>query len=302
MEAERYEEACPKLEESLRLDHGMGTQFNLAHCWDKLGRTASAWALFLDVAAAARAQNQSQRETAARERANALEPKLSRLQVSVTDPTPDTKVLRDDQEVGRAAWGTAVPIDPGEHTIRVTATGKEPWSQQITVPANSKVFSVTVPALVDLPVATAPKDAPPTETAPTEVGAEPRQRSGNSQKVAAYIVGGVGVAALATGTVFMVQSRQSNSEALKLCRWIPEGETEETCETPAEGEKLEELQGDAKSQQTIALIGFGVGGAALITGAVLYFTADDGAPSDTALNVAPLWTAGGWGASVSGTF
>src|SRR5687767_6169905 len=89
MEKDRFEEACPKLEESLRLDHGMGTQFNLAHCWDKLGRTASAWALFLDVAAAARASNQPQRETAARERAKALEPKLTRMRIEVTQVVPD---------------------------------------------------------------------------------------------------------------------------------------------------------------------------------------------------------------------
>src|SRR4051794_25809493 len=51
MAAERYDEACPKFEESLRLDQGIGTQFNLAHCWEKQGRTASAWGMFLDVAA-----------------------------------------------------------------------------------------------------------------------------------------------------------------------------------------------------------------------------------------------------------
>src|SRR5688572_30490055 len=125
MEAERFEEACPKFEESLRLDHGMGTQFNLAHCWEKVGRSASAWALFLDVAAAARAGNQPEREAAARERAKALEPKLTRLRVTLTDPAADTKVMRDDQEIGRAAWGMAVPVDPGDHVIRVTASGKE---------------------------------------------------------------------------------------------------------------------------------------------------------------------------------
>src|SRR6185436_13105064 len=74
MSAEKYAEACPKLEESLRLDPGMGTRFNLAHCWEKIGRSASAWAMFLDVAAAARAAGQQQRDTAAKERAAALEP------------------------------------------------------------------------------------------------------------------------------------------------------------------------------------------------------------------------------------
>src|SRR5688572_17830814 len=47
MGEKKYEDACPKFEESLRLDHGMGTQFNLAFCWEQLGRTASAWATFL---------------------------------------------------------------------------------------------------------------------------------------------------------------------------------------------------------------------------------------------------------------
>src|SRR5262245_43042215 len=58
MEKGHHAEACPKLEESLRLDPGIGTQFNLAHCWEQIDRTASAWGLFMDVAAAAGAAGQ----------------------------------------------------------------------------------------------------------------------------------------------------------------------------------------------------------------------------------------------------
>ena len=74
MDKGRHVEACPKLEESLRLDHGIGTQFNLAHCWEKLGRTASAWGLFMDAASASAAAGQRKRAKAAEQRAASLEP------------------------------------------------------------------------------------------------------------------------------------------------------------------------------------------------------------------------------------
>src|SRR6185436_4269196 len=63
----KWQEACPKFEESLRLVPGAGTRFNLADCWEHIGRTASAWSGFLDVAAEAKAAGQADREKASRE-------------------------------------------------------------------------------------------------------------------------------------------------------------------------------------------------------------------------------------------
>jgi len=73
--------ACPKFEESQRLDPGVGPMFNLADCYERTGRTASAWSLFLEVAAMMRAE--PDRERIPRQRAANLEPKLSRLSIRV---------------------------------------------------------------------------------------------------------------------------------------------------------------------------------------------------------------------------
>ena len=71
MSAGKYADACPKLAESQKLDPGVGTQFHLADCYEKLGQTASAWAGFLEAASAAKSMGQADREKVARERAAA---------------------------------------------------------------------------------------------------------------------------------------------------------------------------------------------------------------------------------------
>jgi hypothetical protein len=301
MEAERYEEACPKFEESLRLDNGMGTQFNLAHCWEKLGRTASAWALFLDVAAAARAGNQPQREAAARERATVLEAKLTRLRIDVAAPSDGLKIERDGQDVGKAAWGTDVPVDPGKHVIEASAPGKKPWTNELQVPASARTLAVKVPALEDAPIPTTPGPElqGPAMAVPVEADVAPGSGdAGSGQRVAGLVVGGVGLAGIATGTVFAIQSRMDNSAGSKLCKVVVDGK--ETCPTPEEQKKHDDYIEDAKSERLYGFIGLGLGGAALATGIILYMTADDG--STTGMNIVPMLTGDGGGLSMSGRF
>jgi hypothetical protein len=147
MGEKKYAEACPKLEESQKLDPGLGTQTNLAICYESEGRTASAWSLYLEVASQAKATNQPDREKKARDAAKALEPKLSKLTIEVTSPADGIEVKRNGAAVGQATWGTPIPVDPGQVQLAATAPGRKAWEKGITVESKPGVQTVKIPEL-----------------------------------------------------------------------------------------------------------------------------------------------------------
>lgn len=165
--AKKYAEACPKFEASLRLDPGLGTLLNLSDCYEQIGRTASAWSGFRDAASQARATNQTDREKVARERAAALESKLSRVRIVVPAELAGAAltITRDGSPLPASLVGTPIPVDPGRHTIRVAAEGKEAWETTVDVPANGKTVDVMVPATASKPGAPAPTSTAPAVTA-----------------------------------------------------------------------------------------------------------------------------------------
>jgi len=127
----RPEEACPKFEESQRLDAGLGIQFNLADCYEQLGKLASAHALFTEVAESARPTRQKEREQVARERVAAALPRASKLLIVVpTRQMAGLRVERDGVEVARAQWDVPVPVDPGVHRLRAWGPGLREWARR----------------------------------------------------------------------------------------------------------------------------------------------------------------------------
>jgi hypothetical protein len=186
MKAGNYAEACPKLEESQRLDPAVGTQFNLADCYEHLGRTATAYALFKEVAAIARAAGKFERENSAKDRAATLEPKLARVRLAIAAKAPGLEVKIDDAAIDRARWAEAFPIDPGAHRLVASAPRHETFETRFDAKEASRA-DVRIPELVDLQ----PRRAFVVEKA------EPTR----NPSVLTYVAGGIGVAALATGTV-----------------------------------------------------------------------------------------------------
>src|SRR5579871_5091612 len=143
MRQKRYAAACPKFLESNRLDTGLGTMLWLADCYDKNGQSASAWGEFREAQDIA-GRTHDAREKVAKDRANKLEPTLARMAVVVPPASSATGMVvkRDGVEVGQPLWGESVPVDPGAHTVSVTAPHKKPWESTVTVPRGAKRLEV----------------------------------------------------------------------------------------------------------------------------------------------------------------
>ncbi len=253
-----YVKACAKLAESQRIDPATGTLLNLAVCHEAEGKTASAWAEFNDALSLSRQDGRKDRVELATKHIANLEPRLSRLTIDVP---PDARVAGleiklDDGRVGRTAWGTAVPVDPGTHTVRALAAGWKEWQTEITVGADADGQTVSVPALQREPTQARPP--PPSErAAPKDSGSS----SGASQRTAGYVVGGVGVVALGVGAYFGLRAYSRWDERNAHC-------SDAGCDPTgvAAGD-------DAGQAATLANVGIGLGVAALATGAVLVLTA-----------------------------
>lgn len=166
----RIPEACQKLQESQRLHPGGGTLLNLALCHEQEGRLARSWSEFKEAMIVARADARSDREIEAAKHVAALEPRLSQLTIVVPPGAQVDGLLieRDGREVGRGAWSTAIPIDGGEHILRATAPGRDPFATTIVIGKESDLRTVEIPVLttaVVLVTSSASAPAAPSRTA-----------------------------------------------------------------------------------------------------------------------------------------
>jgi hypothetical protein len=265
--AGRVSEACRKLEESRRLDPLPGTVLNLATCHEREGLTASAVAEFRQARAMAERDHRDDRVAFAEEHIRALEPRLSML-VIVVGPgvdAPDLAVTFDGVALGRAAWGTRIPVDPGPHVIAASAPGKQARRIEVHVGPDGEVQTATLEALVDAPVpppppepATPASPAPQPRPPPALVEPPPpRTAALSSRRTWALVSGGAGVVAAGMGTYFGLTAIAKHGDPLATCTTTP-------CPIAVD------LNNQAKSAADASTVSFAVALAALGVGAFLW--------------------------------
>jgi hypothetical protein len=198
---ERFDEALRKLEEAQALDPGIGTQFNIALCYEKLGKLGTAWRHYLAVQQLAHASGKAPREENARLKLEELRPRLSVLAFTMEDAAGATLKV-DGATVPAGEWAS-YPVDPGPHRIDVEATARKPWTQTLEAPAPGGRLEIKVPALES--------------SKETEVVTVTKETT-NGRRTLGFILGGVGIAGLVTATVTGILILGDKSTADEVCR------------------------------------------------------------------------------------
>ena len=264
----RYAEACPMLAESQRIDPGVGTLLALGECYEKQGKTASAWATYREAEPMARRLGQKERAAHFAARAEALSATLSYLTLRIALPPRGLTVTFDETPLAQAAWSTSIPVDPGKHVIAAAAPGRSSWTTTLEVKPADRV-AVDVP---ELDAAATPPEGP-----------RGPENQGSTQRTlgwAGVVVGGVALGAgIAFGLIAKSKSDEANADHCSSEYCDPRGIT---------------LTRDAKSAALVSTVLFFAGGAVLATGIVLVVTTPSGqrialAPNGTGAAIAATW-------------
>jgi hypothetical protein len=256
LDSGHLEAACETLARSERMEPSVGTLGLLATCNDKLGRTATARRLYLDVAERAR-QRGDDRERFARERAQAL---ATRVPQVVVEPFPGEwpTVRVAGTTLERAELGSAIEVDPGVVLVEAVGSGGDREEVELRI-VDGERRVVRLPALEPKPEPEVERSAPPT---------------------AAWVAAGIGATGLVvmgvTGSLAIARNADSN-DAEPICRGGDLG----AC---ADGR---EARDEATTFANVATASFVVGVSGLAAGAVLWLLDGDG-PDPSAPSQAPV--------------
>ncbi len=253
--------AVDKLARAEKLYHAPTTLVRLGECQVQLGKVVEGSE---NLGRAAREDLPSNAPAAfvtARARAKrglaAATAKLAHAKVTVKAPPNVTvTVAVDSVTVPAANVGEDRALDPGPHLVEASAPGYLVASAAINLKEGGSE-DVTLTLVVD-PNAATPKAPPPTATKPV---APPPPPDVAPNRTVAYVLLGVGVVGVGVGSVFGLTALSKKNDLSNAC-------PDNHCRVTQQGDL-----DSAKTSGTISTIAFGVGGAALLVGGILFFTA-----------------------------
>ena len=171
---EDFKGACEKFEQAIALDPtAPGVMLNLGLCNEKLGKLKTSLKWYRDAQIAASSAHLVDYEEAAKERTAALLPKVPNVKIEIGAVPPDTQIRIDGERIGPPDYGK-FDLDPGDHELEATATGKRTFKRSFSI----KEGELQVPIAVTFE-----------DTVTTTVTID----EGRTRRIIAYALAGAGV-------------------------------------------------------------------------------------------------------------
>jgi len=161
----RWADALVKLRRVSQVKLTAGIHYHVALCEEHLGHLAAALDEYTSAEGQARAEGAVDVLHLVGKRIADLAPRVPRLTIRLAPAAPDATVTLDGAKLSPALFGTALPVDPGEHRIDVAAPDRVPTSQSVTMRERDTTT-------IDLQLAEPPPSPAPTPSAPAPI-AEP---------------------------------------------------------------------------------------------------------------------------------
>jgi hypothetical protein len=173
----------------------------------------------------------------------------------------EVRVSMDGASLADRLDGTALSVDPGQHTFTFEVSGQTPVDQSFLINQKEKDRRETITLTVPPP----PPPVAVVAATPSEPGADTGTSSSRGPlRTAAFVLGGVGVASLVAGGV---------TGGLAISKWHS---SESECGSATQCPDHAQSVGDHNAASTLATISTVtviVGGVALATGVTLFFVA-----------------------------
>lgn len=293
LKAGKIAEACASFEKSQSLDPQLGTRYNLALCYEKLGRIASAWGIYTELAAT---DTNAGRKKDAAKREKALAPRLVRVLIVVREATPGLKITRSGADI-TAAVGVATPVDPGMERLTAEAPGYEPWTSEISMAGEGTTITVEIPPLVKKPEPPPVEEVrpPPDVVLPPPPPPATPPPPGRTRRIVGVTLGVVGLAAIGGGVALGMSAQTANDDAIDACG----GDIRDCRGGTLEAQGLVDK---ARSRALFSTIAFAAGGVAVAGGLVLYLTAPSGDGGARDVAITPVIGPDAVGVSARGAF
>ncbi|MCC6523877.1 MAG: hypothetical protein IT373_14560 [Polyangiaceae bacterium] len=242
----RLAEACPKLETSQKREARSGTLLLLASCHEQLGRSATAWVEYKDAIGLAKREGRQDNEDKATTLAQALEPKLSRLRLDA--PAMPGIELALELDGAPVSLGSLIPVDPGDHTLKISAPGRKERSLTVSIGKEPETKTLAIAELEKAP------DVPPAPQAPAPEHA-PGAPAAGGVPAWAWVTGGLGLASLGVAVGMRIDQSATSNSIDDLC-----GEGRKHCPPTSDFDAMY-----ARETRDFGLfVGFGIGGVALL--------------------------------------